>query len=262
MENELRSPKAGRVKDVAVTARHVGRGRARARRDRMSECDRRTRSLPPEQPDAEPPAPAAGRRRRRRSGASIRFCGCSAILVALVAAVIVTFVDHRPRTAADEDRRDSRARSSSIARCTSASSSIVLRNGSFKVDDLVIEGLKPTDRPFLKAKTRLHEPAVVDVLHPRADRRERRHDRLGDARRAVPRQAQLPEARAARRSAQGAVAVLEADDDGPLGHRAQRPVHLRRPHHAVDGGVPQSERQRLQGLRHLPRHRAVHATAP
>ena len=30
--------------------------------------------------------------------------------------------------------------------------SIVLRNGSFVVEDLVIEGLKPTDRPFLKAK--------------------------------------------------------------------------------------------------------------
>jgi hypothetical protein len=31
--------------------------------------------------------------------------------------------------------------------------SIVLRDGSFRVDDLVIEGLKPGDRPFLKAKT-------------------------------------------------------------------------------------------------------------
>ena len=30
--------------------------------------------------------------------------------------------------------------------------SIVLRTGAFQVDDLVIEGLQPTDRPFLKAK--------------------------------------------------------------------------------------------------------------
>ena len=30
----------------------------------------------------------------------------------------------------------------------------VLGNGAFEVEDLVIEGLKPTDRPFLKAKTR------------------------------------------------------------------------------------------------------------
>ncbi|PYR74588.1 MAG: hypothetical protein DMF86_18105, partial [Acidobacteria bacterium] len=30
--------------------------------------------------------------------------------------------------------------------------SIVLRTGAFEVDDLVIEGLRPTDRPFLKAK--------------------------------------------------------------------------------------------------------------
>ena len=30
--------------------------------------------------------------------------------------------------------------------------SIVLRTGAFQVDDLVIEGLKPTDRPFLRAK--------------------------------------------------------------------------------------------------------------
>ncbi len=30
--------------------------------------------------------------------------------------------------------------------------SVRLSTGTFNVDDLVIEGLKPTDRPFLKAK--------------------------------------------------------------------------------------------------------------
>ena len=46
--------------------------------------------------------------------------------------------------------------------------------------------------------------AVVDVLHPRADRRERGHERLGDAGRAVPRASQLPAARRAEEAEEGA----------------------------------------------------------
>ena len=40
MENELRSPKAGRVKDVAVTAGHVGRRGTRPDCDRITKCCR------------------------------------------------------------------------------------------------------------------------------------------------------------------------------------------------------------------------------
>ena len=105
--------------------------------------------------------------------------------MALVAAVLVAVADHRPRSRAEGPRRDSRDRSTSIGRCTSASSASLLHRR--------VQGRRPghrraepTDRPFLKAKTHLREPAVVDDLHSRADRRERRHDRLGDARRAVP----------------------------------------------------------------------------
>jgi hypothetical protein len=72
--------------------------------------------------------------------------------VALAAAGIVTFmtIDVGPRVKGLAEREGSKFfdRPMHIGKL-----SIVLRNGSFKVDDLVIEGLTPTDRPFLKAKT-------------------------------------------------------------------------------------------------------------
>jgi pyruvate/2-oxoglutarate dehydrogenase complex dihydrolipoamide acyltransferase (E2) component len=76
MENELRSPKAGRVKDVAVDARHVGRGRARARRHRMTSrrgSARTTspqRRVPPRRPERAP--------RAAKSGEAPHSRGCSA----------------------------------------------------------------------------------------------------------------------------------------------------------------------------------------
>ena len=75
-----------------------------------------------------------------------------AFLIALVAAVIVTSltIDLGPRLTKIAEQQGTKFfdRPMHIGKL-----SIVLRNGSFRVDHLVIEGLSPTDRPFLKAKT-------------------------------------------------------------------------------------------------------------
>ena len=74
-----------------------------------------------------------------------------AILVALVAAGIITFVtvDVGPTL----KKRAEDAGSKFFDRPMHIGTlKIVLRTGAFQVDDLVIEGLAPTDRPFLKAK--------------------------------------------------------------------------------------------------------------
>lgn len=75
-----------------------------------------------------------------------------AILVALVAAGIISFltIDVGPKVKGLAEREGSKFfdRPMHIGKL-----SIVLRDGSFRVDDLVIEGLQPGDRPFLKAKT-------------------------------------------------------------------------------------------------------------
>ena len=74
-----------------------------------------------------------------------------AILIALIAALIVTFVtvDVGPPLTKVAEQLGSKFfdRPMHIGKL-----SIVLRTGAFQVDDLVIEGLSPTDRPFLKAK--------------------------------------------------------------------------------------------------------------
>ncbi len=69
-----------------------------------------------------------------------------------------------------------------------------------------------------------------------------------------PERPQLPQDCPGVERAEGTEAVR---DDGAIGHRAQRAVHLRRSHHAVEHGRAQSEREGLQRARHLPRHRAV-----
>ncbi len=75
-----------------------------------------------------------------------------AVLVALVAAVIAggITVDLGPRLRGIAERQGSKFfdRPMHIDKL-----SIRLRDGAFKVEGLVIEGLSPTDRPFLKAKT-------------------------------------------------------------------------------------------------------------
>ncbi|HMC77759.1 MAG TPA: translocation/assembly module TamB domain-containing protein [Vicinamibacterales bacterium] len=102
-------------------------------------------------PDNEVPAEPvpAPRPKRRRKHPLLRLLG---VVVALVAAVIVTSmtIDLGPHLKGIAEQQGSKFfdRPMHIGKL-----SIVLRNGSFKVEDLVIEGLSPTDRPFLKAKT-------------------------------------------------------------------------------------------------------------
>ncbi len=100
----------------------------------------------PSAASAPAPPPPPGTRRTQRL---LRALG---VLVALVAAVIITFVtiDVGPRLKGIAEKEGTKFfdRPMHIGKL-----SIVLRNGSFKVEDLVIEGLTPADRPFLKAKT-------------------------------------------------------------------------------------------------------------
>jgi len=104
--------------------------------------------ITPEQPAAEAaPVPAAPPRKRRKHPV-LRVLG---ILVALVAALIVASltVDLGPSLR----RRAETAGSNYLKRPMHIGKlSVRLSTGTFIVDDLMIEGLKPTDRPFLKAK--------------------------------------------------------------------------------------------------------------
>jgi hypothetical protein len=92
------------------------------------------------------PAPAP---QSKRKHPILRALG---ILVAVVAALIITFltIDVGPQLTKLAEQQGTRFfdRPMHIGKL-----SIVLRDGSFRVDDLVIEGLTPADRPFLKAKT-------------------------------------------------------------------------------------------------------------
>ena len=56
---------------------------------------------------------------------------------------------------------------------------IHLGRGAFQIDDLVIEGLKPTDRPFLKARRIFVYMPWWTIFTHEADHRERRHDATG-----------------------------------------------------------------------------------
>ncbi|MGH9410473.1 MAG: hypothetical protein ACRD1V_13575, partial [Vicinamibacterales bacterium] len=98
---------------------------------------------------SEPPAPSptpAPKRRRRHP-----ILRALAILIAIVAGLLVASltIDLGPAARNYAERAGSNYldRPIHIGRL-----SIVLRTGQFEVDDLVIEGLKPTDRPFLTAK--------------------------------------------------------------------------------------------------------------
>ena len=104
---------------------------------------------PPEQPAAEPaPAPVAPPPTRRRRHPVLRVLG---LLVALVAAVLVATltIDLGPALR----KRAETAGSKYLERPMHIGGlKVELLTGTFEVDDLVIEGLQPTDRPFLKAK--------------------------------------------------------------------------------------------------------------
>jgi TamB, inner membrane protein subunit of TAM complex len=90
-------------------------------------------------------APAIERRRKHPILRAL------AILVALVAGFIITFftIDVGPNLKKVAEQQGTKFFDRPMHIGTL---SIVLRSGAFQVDDLVIEGLSPTDRPFLKAK--------------------------------------------------------------------------------------------------------------
>ena len=64
-----------------------------------------------------------------------------------------------------------------------------LTPGDFELHDIVIQGLRPEDRPFLKARTLTVVTAVVDDRQQGTDHRSHRHERLGDGDRELPRRA-------------------------------------------------------------------------
>ena len=113
----------------------------------MSEPARPAPELRTPDPAPEPASPAPPPARRRRHPI-LRALG---LLVALVAALIISglVIDLGPavRKRAEDAGSKYLERPMHIGKL-----GIHLGKGAFVVDDLVIEGLKPTDRPFLKAK--------------------------------------------------------------------------------------------------------------
>ena len=104
--------------------------------------------------DAQPPAPPeepAPKRRKRRSRARRAVLYPLAFLTAVAAALIVTVfsVDLGPYVKGEAERRGSAwlDRRMTIGRVSAR-----LRPGVFVFENLVIEGLRPSDRPFLVAK--------------------------------------------------------------------------------------------------------------
>ncbi|HTM24008.1 MAG TPA: translocation/assembly module TamB domain-containing protein [Vicinamibacterales bacterium] len=105
-----------------------------------------TPNPPSETPEPSAPAAVVGKTRRRHP--VLRALG---LLAALVAALIVTSftIDLGPSLR----KRAEQAGSAYLDRPIHIGKlGVRLATGAFEVDDLVIEGLQPTDRPFLKAK--------------------------------------------------------------------------------------------------------------
>jgi hypothetical protein len=105
-----------------------------------------------QEPDPKPEedaVPAPPKRRRRLSRVLLRLL---AVVVAIVAGALVTFftIDLGPhlKRIAEEQGSKFMERPMHIGRLSAK-----LTPGEFVVEDLVIEGLTPSDRPFLKAKT-------------------------------------------------------------------------------------------------------------
>ena len=98
---------------------------------------------------AETPKPPEPRRRRRITRLSLY---ALAVLTAVVAALIVTLftVDLGPYVKAEAEKRATRYLD---RRMTIGSVSAKLTPGEFELHDIVIEGLRPGDRPFLTAKS-------------------------------------------------------------------------------------------------------------
>ena len=97
---------------------------------------------------APPPAPAPPRPRRGLKWAGVRLLGLAAALFA--AFIVVTFtIDLGPslKSRAEEEATKYLKRPMHIGKLSAR-----LRPGSFVLEDVVIEGLTPEDRPFLTAK--------------------------------------------------------------------------------------------------------------
>ena len=184
MENELRTPRDGVVKEVLVSA---GRCSGNWRRT----CCRRSVDL---DHVSSYECPRFKRFERIRSHFAFRFTklGVVVLAVTLAVAIVATLtVDLGPGLRGLAEREGSKrvGRPMHIGRL-----GVRLFNGKFVLEDFVIEGLVPTDRPFLTAK-RIDVSLTWDALLPsRSARRFGRDDRLAHGARAVGRrQAQLPE---------------------------------------------------------------------
>src|SRR5918993_1436960 len=112
----------------------------------MHEPQQREEPLPQSTDPRPTPPPVVRSPRWRRLS-----LGLLAIIVAVLAGVVVTFftVDLGPSVRARAEREGSRfiQRPIHIGRLSAK-----VTPGVFVVEDLVIEGLQPTDRPFLRAK--------------------------------------------------------------------------------------------------------------
>src|SRR5687768_18332387 len=96
-----------------------------------------------------PPEPQPRPRRRRRVGRY--FLHGLALITAIVAGLIVTLfsVDMGPHV---KEEAEKRASAYLDRKMTIGSISAKLTPGEFVLHDIVIQGLRPEDRPFLKAK--------------------------------------------------------------------------------------------------------------
>ena len=181
---------------------------------------------------------------RVRSHFAFRFTRLGVVIfaIALAVAIVTTLtVDLGPALRALAEREGSRR----IERPMHIGSlSVRLFSGKFVLEDFVIEGLAPTDRPFLRAKRLEVSLAWQAMLHSEVLLDSIGDDRLADAGRAVgERPAQLSEVR------------IGPQRPAPVHHHAAvragagRRVHLRGPRHALEHRGAEPRRQRDQGAR-------------
>ena len=126
---------------------------------------------PPVETPAEPEQPSPPPHPGGRAGGAPR-CVCSRFVVAIVAGALVTFftIDLGPhlRERAEREGTNYMQRPLHIGRLSAK-----LTPGVFVVDDIVIEGLEPGHRPFLKAKKIEVVLPWWSIFTPEADRSSR-----------------------------------------------------------------------------------------
>ena len=186
---------------------------------------------------------------RIRSHFAFRFTklGVVVLAVTLAVAIVATLtVDLGPGLRGLAEREGSKrvGRPMHIGRL-----GVRLFNGKFVLEDFVIEGLVPTDRPFLTAK-RIDVSLTWDaLLPPRSARRFGRDDRLAHGARAVGRrQAQLSEIQHGRQQQQPP--ALRHDD--AVRADEERHGHVRRSRIAM-GHVRAQPRHHRHQVRRLSR---------